>query len=96
MENLNELATQESLKCYLGKELLFSLKASQVSILNQTFRPLMVAELYKIEEGYLYFKRVNIKMQNAPEFEFPTPLVIPITQIAWFTEFNRDIRFSIY
>lgn len=96
MENVNESTTQESLEHYLGKELLFSLKASQLSILNQTFRPLMVAELVKIENGYLYFEHVNIKMQNAPEFEFPTPLVIPIKQIAWFMEFRRDIRFSIY
>lgn len=96
MENVNESTTQESLEQYIGKELLFSLKASQLSILNQTFRPLMVAELEKIEEGYVYFKHVNIKMQNAPEFEFPTPLVVPIKQIAWFMEFSRDIRFSIY
>ena len=96
MEYVNETTTQESLEHYLGKELLFSLKASQLSILNQTFRPLMVAKLVKIENGYLYFQNVNIKMQNAPEFEFPTPLVIPIKQVAWFTEFRRDIRFSIY
>lgn len=96
MEYVNESTTQESFEHYLGKELLFSLKANQLSILNQTFRPLMVAELDKIEEGYLYFKCVNIKMQNAPEFEFPTPLVIPIKKIAWFMEFSRDIRFSIY
>lgn len=96
MDYDNESITEESLKSYLGKELLFSLKASQLSILNQTFRPLMVAILDRIDSEYLYFKHVNIKMQNAPEFEFPTPLMIPIKQIAWFMEFHRDIRFSIY
>ena len=94
--DIDRETSMEFLENYLDKELLFSLQASQLSILNQTFRPLMVARLARIDEYYAYFIHVNIKMQNAPEFEFPMPLIIPINQIAWFMEFNRAIRFSIY
>ena len=93
---VNRKITTDSLEYYLDKELLISLQSSQLSILNQTFRPLMVARLTKIDKNNAYFTHVNIKMQNAPEFEFPTPLTIPIKQIAWFMEFNRATRFSIY
>lgn len=88
--------TIKGLECYRKKELLFSLKPAQLSILNQTFRPLMVAKLDDIDQDYVYLKHVNIKMQNAQEFVFPTPLIIPIKQIAWFMEFDRNIRISIY
>lgn len=81
---------------YLGKELLVSLKASQLSILNQTFRPLMVAKLEKFDNENIYLENVNIRMQNAPEFVFPTPLIVPIEQIAWYMEFDRSIRFALY
>lgn len=96
MEHVNETVIESYWDSYLGKELLFSLQSSQLSILNQTFRPLMVAVLDHVDSDYLYFRHVNIKMQNAPEFEFPTPLTIPKKQVAWFMEFQRDIRFSIY
>ena len=88
--------TKELLESFRKKELLFSLKPAQLSILNQTFRPLMVAVLDDVSSDYVYLKHVNIKMQNAQEFVFPTPLVIPIKQIAWFMEFDRSIRISIY
>ncbi len=96
MEKTNKKVTKNCLEHFINHELLFSLQATQLSILNQTFRPLLVAKLEKVDKKYVYLKHVNIKMQNAPEFEFPTPLIIPIKQIAWFTEFNRAIRFSIY
>ena len=88
--------TTELLECYRQKELLFSLKPAQLSILNQTFRPLMVAILEDVNSDYVYLKHVNIKMQNAQEFVFPTPLMIPMNQIAWFMEFDRNTRISIY
>ena len=88
--------TTGGLESYMDKELLISLQASQLSILNQTFRPLMVGKLTRLDNKYAYFTHVNIKMQNAPEFEFPTPLFIPIKEIAWYLEFNRTTRFSIY
>ena len=88
--------SKDQLKDCLGRELLISLKASQLSILNQTFRPLLVAKLEKVDDKYIYLACVNIRMQNAPEFVFPTPLIVPIEQIAWYMEFDRSIRFSLY
>lgn len=96
MDQEERIITTDLLDYYRNKELLFSLKPAQLSILNQTFRPLMVAILDDVTSDYVYLKHVNIKMQNAQEFVFPTPLIIPIKQIAWFMEFDYDTRISIY
>lgn len=95
MSELN-IRSYNELEDYLDKILLIELKATQLSILHQTFRPLIVATLKEICEDYAVFEHVNIKMQNAPEFIFPTDLIIPVDKIAWYMPFDYETRISIY
>ena len=81
---------------YRDQSLLVVLNVRQLGILDQVFRPIMVGELIEVTNDYAVFVNVNIKMTNAPEFIFPTPLIIPLDKIAWFMPFSPDTRFSIY
>ena len=95
MKNL-DMSMYGQLEDYVGKIILIELKARQLSILHQTFRPIMVATLKEVDHGYVELTKVNIKMQNAPEFIFPTDLSVPINQIAWYMSFDYETRISIY
>ena len=95
MKNL-DMSMYGQLEDYVGKIILIELKARQLSILHQTFRPIMVATLKEVDHGYVELTKVNIKMQNAPEFIFPTDLSVPINQIAWYMPFDYETRISIY
>lgn len=81
---------------YLNTEVMVVLKPQQLSILNQVFRPIFIGTVQDIGNGCVLLTKVNIKMNQAPEYVFPTPLIIPINKIAWFMPFDSSIRFSIF
>ncbi|MBM7694696.1 hypothetical protein JOC77_004173 [Peribacillus deserti] len=64
----------------LGRELLIVVSADQLNIFGQTFRPIFVGKLIQADEGLITLWPVQIKMSNAPNFEFPTPLMFPVEQ----------------
>lgn len=81
---------------FMGQSLLIILDDNQLNILNQVFRPIFCGNVAEVTNEYVVLENVNIKMSNAPEFVFPTPLVIPLVNIVWFTPFDPSIRFSLY
>lgn len=90
-----ELASE--LSAHVGECALVVLDAAQLNILNQVFRPIMCGQIAEVGNEYLVLHNVNIKMSNAPEFIFPTDLIIPLVKIVWFTApFNCSVRFSLY
>lgn len=86
----------QDLRVYEGQSLLIVLDDNQLNILNQVFRPIFCGIVAEVTDEYVMLERVNIKMSNAPEFVFPTPLIIPLINIVWFTPFDPSIRFSLY
>lgn len=90
-----ELAMQ--LAEHLGESALVVLSAAQLNILNQVFRPIMCGQIVEVGNEYLVLRNVNIKMSNAPEFIFPTDLIIPLVNVVWFmAPYDCSIRFSLY
>lgn len=86
----------DMLSKHLDTNVMVVLKANQLNILNQVFRPIMVGKLAEVTDEYALFETVNIKMNQAPEFVFPTPLLIPLNQIAWYMPFDPAVRISLY
>ena len=84
------------LRAYLNEVLLIVLDANQLNILNQVFRPILCAQVAEVTDEYVVLTKVNIKMSNAPEYIFPTELIIPLVNVVWFTPFDFNIRFSLY
>lgn len=84
------------LQIHLGTNVMIVLKANQLNILNQVFRPIFVGKLKEVTDEYALLETVNIKMNQAPEFIFPTPLIIPLNQIAWYMPFDPAVRISLY
>lgn len=91
----NPLLANELYK-HLCENVMVVLKANQLNILNQVFRPIMVGNLVDITNEFVVLEKVNIKMNQAPEFIFPTPLMIPLNQIAWYMPFDPAVRISLY
>ena len=81
---------------FMNQYLLVVLDDNQLNILNQVFRPIFCGVVAEVTNEYVVLQNVNIKMSNAPEFVFPTPLIIPLINIVWFTPFDPSIRFSLY
>lgn len=69
----------------MGQEVLIILNAHQLNLMGQSFRPIFVGHLKSATEGFITLSPVTIKMINAPEFQFPTPLRFPLEQIIVFT-----------
>ncbi len=86
----------QDLQKFMGESLLIVLDDNQLNILNQVFRPIFCGIVVEVTNEYVVLEKVNIKMSNAPEFIFPTPLIIPLINIVWFTPFDPSIRFSLY
>lgn len=86
----------QDIRAYMGQSLLIVLNDDQLNILNQVFRPIFCGIVDEVTNEYVTLKNVNIKMSNAPEFVFPTPLIIPLTKIVWITPFDPSIRFSLF
>ena len=83
------------IQAYMGQSLLIVLNDDQLNILNQVFRPIFCGFVEEVTDEYVVLHKVNIKMSNAPEFVFPTPLIIPLMKIVWFTPFYPSVRFSL-
>lgn len=86
----------QDLEAFMGESLLVVLDDNQLNILNQVFRPIFCGDVVEVTDEYVVLENVNIKMSNAPEFIFPTPLIIPLINIVWFTPFDPSIRFSLF
>ena len=79
-----------------GKELLVITQAVQLNLLGQVFRPIFSGKVSEVSEGHLTLSPVIIKMVNAPFYEFPFPLSIPLEQIVSFsTEVPTDEVFPL-
>ncbi|MCA1031110.1 hypothetical protein LCL95_08755 [Bacillus timonensis] len=75
----------------IGKEVLVISQASQLNLLGQTFRPIFCGTVSEVEMGHVTLFPVIIKMVNAPFFQFPIPLSIPLEKIAHLTfDFDCD------
>lgn len=81
---------------FLGQSLLIVLSANQLNIQNQVFRPIMCGNVVEVTNQYVELDHVNIKMSNAPEYVFPTQLIIPLINVSWFMPFDCSVRFSLY
>ena len=86
----------QDLQAFMGESFLIVLDDAQLNILNQVFRPIFCGNVVEVTDEYVVLQNVNIKMSNAPEFIFPTPLIIPLINIVWFTPFDPSIRFSLF
>ncbi|PLT34065.1 hypothetical protein [Bacillus sp. V5-8f] len=68
-----------------GESILLVTESDQLNIFGQTFRPVFCGTIFEVKHGHLTLFPINIKLVNAPFFQFPTPLSIPLEKIAHFT-----------
>lgn len=85
----------KDLEKFLGQSVLIVLKPNHLNILGQVFTPVICGTIIETSKEYVELKNVNIRMNFAPDFEFPTRLVIPLSQLSVFTPFDRNIKFSL-
>ncbi|KAB2331464.1 hypothetical protein [Bacillus mesophilum] len=79
-----------------GTSILVVTESDQLNLFGQTFRPIFCGEIIDVQQGHLTLFPVNIKIINAPQFIFPTPLSIPFEKIAHFTpDFDCDERIPL-
>jgi hypothetical protein len=84
------------LKEMLGENILIVTESDQLNIFGQTFRPIFCGKIIEVAQGHLTLFPVNIKIVNAPFFQFPTPLSFPLEKIAQFTpNFDCNERISL-
>ncbi|WP_309143117.1 hypothetical protein [Domibacillus sp. A3M-37] len=69
----------------IGENVLIITQTAQLNLLGQTFRPIFCGPIIEVEASHLTIYPVTIKILNAPFFQFPTPLSIPLEKIAQFT-----------
>lgn len=86
---------QAVLQKHQGEEIFLTLDADQLSIFGQTFRPIFVGTVTEVTDGHVTLNPVTVKMINAPQYEFPTPLSFPLDRIISFTPFNSDTVFPL-
>ncbi|TFE00142.1 hypothetical protein [Jeotgalibacillus sp. R-1-5s-1] len=84
MTSTNESRAAE-LGVVIGESILVVTKSDQLNLFGQTFRPIFAGTVREVGEGHLTLDPVTIKMVTAPFFTFPTPLSIPLENIAHFT-----------
>jgi len=75
----------EDLAKLMGKDMLVITRAMQLNLLGQVFRPVFHGKVSDVQGGHLTLSPVIIKMVNAPFYEFPFPLSIPLDQIISFS-----------
>ncbi|RFU64610.1 hypothetical protein [Bacillus sp. V59.32b] len=68
----------EELRKRIGEEILIITVSPQLNLLGQTFRPIFCGTIVEVERGHMTLFPVNIRLVNAPFFQFPTPLSIPL------------------
>ncbi|MFD1735427.1 hypothetical protein ACFSCX_02520 [Bacillus salitolerans] len=84
------------LKEIVGENILIVTESDQLNLFGQTFRPIFTGTLFDVQQGHITLYPVIIKIINAPFFEFPTPLSIPLEKIAHFTpDFDPNTRFPL-
>ncbi|OMP66722.1 hypothetical protein BTO28_11640 [Domibacillus epiphyticus] len=80
----------------MGENVLVITEAAQLNLLGQTFRPIFCGPIIEVDAGHLTIYPVTIKILNAPFFQFPTPLSIPLEKIAQLTPcFDCNTRFPL-
>lgn len=101
-ETNNEVRAQEEdrmfreLQALKGENILVITQSDQLNLFGQTFRPVFCGEIMDVQQGHLTLFPVNIKLINAPLFNFPTPLSIPLEKIAHFTaKFDCNARLPL-
>lgn len=86
----------EELSQLIGESILIITESDQLNIFGQTFRPVFCGTVTNVEQGHLTLQPVNIKLVNAPFFQFPTPLSFPLEKIAQYTpHFNCKTRIPL-
>jgi hypothetical protein len=91
----NKSKVEDIIQQSLNKDVLLVIQADQLNLFGQTFRPIFVGQLIQAGEGRVTLWPVQIKMPNAPFYEFPTPLIFPLEVISAITDFDPTTRFSI-
>jgi hypothetical protein len=84
IENIEDEFVEE-LQKLIGDSILIVTESDQLNLFGQTFRPIFCGTIIRVTQGDVTLFPVNIKMINAPFFQFPTPLSIPLEKIAHFT-----------
>ena len=79
----------------LGESVLLVTQSKQLSILGQTFRPIFTGRIVAVNNWFITLDPAIIKMQNAPFFQFPTPLSFPIEHISVITPFDLDRKIPL-
>jgi hypothetical protein len=80
----------------LDEEILVVTESDQLNLFGQTFRPVFCGTITEVEHGHLTLFPITIKMVNAPYYQFPIPLSIPLEKITHFTaDFNCENRFPL-
>ncbi|MDQ0230441.1 hypothetical protein [Metabacillus malikii] len=79
-----------------GDSILVVTESDQLNLFGQAFRPIFCGTIFDVTFSHVTLFPVQIKMINAPFFEFPTPLSIPLEKIAHFTpNFDCDDRIPL-
>ena len=95
LKNNTTLPENQVFSDLLGKNILLTTRSDQLNILGQTFRPIFTGSIIRVSDGFITLYPVTIKMNNAPFFQFPTPLNFAIEMIAFFLPFDPNTRFPI-
>ncbi|WP_456271058.1 hypothetical protein [Bacillus sp. AK031] len=69
----------------MGREILIITQAAQLNLLGQTFRPIFCGTIAEVGRGHVTLDPVIFKMVNAPFYEFPMPISIPLEKIVSFS-----------
>jgi len=65
-----------------GKNLTLVLRPTQVNMLGQVFRPIVAGRVRLLRPHLVLLNPAILKIPTAPDHRFPTPLAIPLNQIA--------------
>lgn len=85
----------EECKGFIGKSVLLITSGEQLQILGQVFRPIFCGKVTRVTEDTVTLFPVQIRMHNAPEFVFPTPLIFNHDRIVVVAPFDCDVRFPL-
>jgi hypothetical protein len=85
-----------TLKQLEGEEILVVTQTDQLNLFGQTFRPIFCGTVSEVEHGHITLFPVIIKIVNAPFYNFPIPLSIPLEKIAHYSpDFDCDTVFPL-
>ncbi|WP_084783357.1 hypothetical protein [Bacillus dakarensis] len=86
----------DELNGMIGKSILVVTNSDQLNLFGQTFRPIFCGTIIRVTQGDVTLFPVNIKMINAPFYQFPTPLSIPLEKISHFSpDFDCNDRIPL-